>query len=62
MVVVPMEKRDVYVRDLFGLKTLNEQHRLVRYESGLGHKANREEQGRPFFEEKVMKHLIKEKP
>ncbi|CAL6028373.1 Palmitoyl-protein_thioesterase [Hexamita inflata] len=32
-----MEERDIYQEDLFGLKTLNEQGRIVRIRSGLDH-------------------------
>jgi palmitoyl-protein thioesterase len=34
---IPMEDRDVYKQDLFGLKTMNEQGRIVRLDSGLQH-------------------------
>ncbi|CAL6009379.1 Palmitoyl-protein_thioesterase [Hexamita inflata] len=36
-VVQKMEERDIYQEDLFGLKTLNEQGRIVRIRSGLDH-------------------------
>ncbi|CAL5978332.1 Palmitoyl-protein_thioesterase [Hexamita inflata] len=35
--VLPMEERDVYLNDLFGLKQLNEQGRIFRIRSGIGH-------------------------
>ncbi|CAL5995934.1 Palmitoyl-protein_thioesterase [Hexamita inflata] len=35
--VIPMEERDIYKKDLFGLKTLNEQGRIIRIRSGLQH-------------------------
>ncbi|CAL6080240.1 Palmitoyl-protein_thioesterase [Hexamita inflata] len=35
--VTPMEHRDVYEKDLFGLKTMDQQGRIHRFESGLGH-------------------------
>ncbi|CAL6064724.1 Palmitoyl-protein_thioesterase [Hexamita inflata] len=36
-VVIPMEERDIYKKDLFGLKTLNEQGRIHRINSGMNH-------------------------
>ncbi|CAL6111780.1 Palmitoyl-protein_thioesterase [Hexamita inflata] len=36
-IVLQMEERDVYAQDLFGLKTLNEQERVKRINTGLTH-------------------------
>ncbi|CAL6005780.1 Palmitoyl-protein_thioesterase [Hexamita inflata] len=35
--VQKMEEREVYILDAFGLKTVNEEGRVVRIDSGLGH-------------------------
>ncbi|CAL6009453.1 Palmitoyl-protein_thioesterase [Hexamita inflata] len=49
--VLQMEERGVYERDLFGLKTLNSQGRIVRIRSGMDHVSNVENEA--FVKEQV---------
>ena len=53
--VVSMEEREEYQKDLFGLKTMNEEGRVIRIESGMKHREYRTNE--TFFVQNVIPYL-----